>query len=644
MRRYQRFRRYIKGFAVAAMCGCLMAVAHAGTPQNLLDDNRSDLTLEALETTAFNAAIDLIGLPLNPLTFLYPPVVISGRVLSHPEIHNIYLDDDWDANNSDAPTSGELDAFTQNLVSSGYLDAAKQYGVGSATFTGSHGRSLLCSLLQPRFGQAEFVELLEWISCEAGFSPPVPGLIPPLTGVPQTNDNTLYVIYLPRSVTIADGGCGTLSGYHFFSAAPNFTLDTSFIIPIPIFYSQTFAYAVIPTACAKGSDPQTIRDHITAAASHEILEAATDPLVGTGWINDSVVTDVHGNFFTDLINEFSNVSTDLKVGEAGDICQEADHPQLGPPAFQHPTPPVDLPVSDASLGNSIRVAPYWSNSDNACAPFVPHSTLTLGTPHFGNFVTSSTMLTIDATIGGANHTVTSLSYRVYPQGTAPPPYTTQAPPVQFSVTGSDGTYEVDFFATGDSGVREFPQSGTVTLDNTVPTIAIVAPAATQYAHSDTLTLDYSVSDGSGSGVASTTASMDGATTLNGHGLADGQVVNLLTDLTVGPHSFTVQAQDHLNNQGLSSVTFTIIVTPESIEKDVTIFLAAGAIKNNGLANSLLSKLVAAAAARARGDCATAGNIYSAFINELQAQSGNGVGATAAAIMIADAQYLIANCP
>ena len=138
--------------------------------------------------------------------------------------------------------------------------------------------------------------------------------------------------------------------------------------------------------------------------------------------------------------------------------------------------------------------------------------------------------------------------------------------------------------------------------------------------------------------------MDGSSTLNGHGLADGQVVNLLTDLTVGAHSFTVQAQDRLNNQGVSSVTFTIIVTPQSIEQDVNIFLSMGAIRNNGLANSLLSKLVAAAAARARGDCATAGNIYSAFINELHAQSGKGVDATAAAIMIADAQYLIANCP
>ncbi len=86
------------------------------------------------------------------------------------------------------------------------------------------------------------------------------------------------------------------------------------------------------------------------------------------------------------------------------------------------------------------------------------------------------------------------------------------------------------------------------------------------------------------------------------------------------------------------------ITPESIQGDVTQFLQNGAIKNAGEATSLLAKLVAAAAARAAGNCSTAANIYQAFINALNAQSGKGVDATAAAMMIADAQYLIAHCP
>ena len=104
------------------------------------------------------------------------------------------------------------------------------------------------------------------------------------------DNDTLYVVYLPRGTTIADGGCDALSGYHFFGAAPDIQFE--FIIPVPV--SQTFAFAVIPTACADHNNPgataEDIRDSITRAASHEILEAATDPLVGTGWINNTVVT------------------------------------------------------------------------------------------------------------------------------------------------------------------------------------------------------------------------------------------------------------------------------------------------------------------------------------------------------------------
>jgi hypothetical protein len=180
-------------------------------------------------------------------------------------------------------------------------------------------------------------------------------------------------------------------------------------------------------------------------------------------------------------------------------------------------------------------------------------------------------------------------------------------------------------------------------DTTPPAIAISQPASTTYVHSATLTLDYTVTDIC-TGVKSFTPTMDGSSTLAGHGLQSAQMINLLTELILGPHKFSISAVDNAGNADASSVTFTIIVTPDSIKDDVTQFLAAGKIKNNGEANSVLKKLDAAAKARAGGDCNSAANIYGAFINELNAQSGKGVDATAAAIMIADAQYLIAHCP
>jgi len=218
-------------------------------------------------------------------------------------------------------------------------------------------------------------------------------------------------------------------------------------------------------------------------------------------------------------------------------------------------------------------------------------------------------------------------------------------------------------ATGENSSVQFPGTGTFPVnltvadnvtstmctttvlvhDTTPPAIAISQPASSTYVHSATLTLSYTVSDVC-TGVKSFTPTMDTFTTLMGQGLLSGQMINLLTELNLGPHTFSISAVDNAGNADASSVTFTIIVTADSIKGDVTQFLAAGAIKNNGEANSLLAKLDAAANARARGQCSTAANDYQAFINELKAQSGKGVDANAAAIMIADAQYLIAHCP
>ena len=90
------------------------------------------------------------------------------------------------------------------------------------------------------------------------------------------------------------------------------------------------------------------------------------------------------------------------------------------------------------------------------------------------------------------------------------------------------------------------------------------------------------------------------------------------------------------------MTFTIVVTAQSMLDDVTQLQASGAITLNG--NSLLAKLNSALASRARGQCGAAGNVYAAFVNDVKAQTGKGITPAAAAILIADALYLETNCP
>ena len=181
------------------------------------------------------------------------------------------------------------------------------------------------------------------------------------------------------------------------------------------------------------------------------------------------------------------------------------------------------------------------------------------------------------------------------------------------------------------------------VDKKAPAIVIIQPAATEYTHSDTLVLDYSVTDG-GSGVATVTPTMNGDTMLAGAGLPSGRAILLLTALPLGDHTFAVGAKDNVGNVSpTQSVTFSIVVTPESLIEAITIFEGLGDIKST-LVKSLLAKLTNAAAKFNSGHCTPAQNLYRAFINEVRAQTGKGITAFAAGILIADAEYLIANCP
>jgi hypothetical protein len=238
-------------------------------------------------------------------------------------------------------------------------------------------------------------------------------------------------------------------------------------------------------------------------------------------------------------------------------------------------------------------------------------------------------------------------YRFYPVGSSAPEFTPYSGAFALAnpLGSIDGAYNVDYFTVDGLGNIESTKTLMVTLDTTAPLASIVQPAETSYPHSATLTLNYSASDGSGSGLASVAPTLDGAATLaDGTGLASGQAIQLLTELSIGTHTFSIDSADNVGNRGTRSVVFSIIVTADSIKQDVGLFLDANQITNGGLAKSLLAKLDAAAASRTRGQCATASNQYDGFIQQLQAQTGKGVDPVAAAIMIADAQYLIGNCP
>jgi hypothetical protein len=179
------------------------------------------------------------------------------------------------------------------------------------------------------------------------------------------------------------------------------------------------------------------------------------------------------------------------------------------------------------------------------------------------------------------------------------------------------------------------------VDKTPPAITIVVPEAKNYPHSATLKLDFSATDDESGLVLLTPIKAK----LDGEEVSDNQVITLLTALpALGDHTLVVEASDNAGNAGSVSVTFTIIVTAASIEDDVRLFHSTGDITVNNEANSLLQKLDAGAAYRAVGDCKHANEVYQSFISEVISQTGKKVSRTAAPILIADAQYLVAHCP
>lgn len=296
----------------------------------------------------------------------------------------------------------------------------------------------------------------------------------------------------------------------------------------------------------------------------------------------------------------------------------------------------------------------------------PASTpLGIGTPHFGQFISSATPVVLSSASADAE----GFQYRFRAPGGPLPTYPflpLQPYPVHWThvdlpagsqsvpvfLTGGDGPNLLQYSAENFAQLLEPRHTATLVLDNTPPVISIVQPQATTYPHCGALTLSYTVNDGTGSGLASFTPTMDGQTTLPGvANLLNGQQINLLAAMKLGTHVFRVTATDNVNNTGATSVTFTIIVTTDSITCDVTEILAAGCIDNGGIANALTSKLSAAQAAINRGNIQTAINILTALKNQISAQAGKhiatscalgGVGFNPAAALLLDVQALIDN--
>jgi hypothetical protein len=182
----------------------------------------------------------------------------GGPLLANVEVVALYWGAPWNADPL-ATLVGRVDAFLDFVLTSKLIDQLGEYSVPGTAI--GHGRRVASSVLDtvPTPTSISDQQLRD-------------GLQAALPSLPEPNENRLYAIFLPPNVAIvmnAGRSCQTFCGYH--DAIDN----------------ETF-YAVLPYPdCAGCIGNLAEFEALTSTASHELAEAITDPVPGTGWYDDA---------------------------------------------------------------------------------------------------------------------------------------------------------------------------------------------------------------------------------------------------------------------------------------------------------------------------------------------------------------------
>jgi hypothetical protein len=198
------------------------------------------------------------GMPsdMYPAPHPAPPhvVTLGGPVLANPKIVPIFFAND------DAAFTAKLADFTNKVGSTNYWSAnVSEYGVGPAVSLAP------VQAAEKPSGTIDDSQIQSWLASKLNSNDPA---------FPPPDKDTLYALYYPKNVTITLSGggppsqsCTEFGGYH-----SNLTLDAAH-------GNMDVAYSVVPHC--PGFQGQTELETATSSASHEYIEAATDPFPQT---------------------------------------------------------------------------------------------------------------------------------------------------------------------------------------------------------------------------------------------------------------------------------------------------------------------------------------------------------------------------
>lgn len=260
------------------------AGAHDGGLPTLIDSGVVDAHVVP------NPPSNVFPAPHGPI----PPVTYNGgNILAHPSIVTVTFD--GDAQRSFVEGFDDIITTTKwwDAVASEYCDSRGQcIGHGTAGVYAHVATAPDPSYTDSANGGAATLQTYIDARIQDGTLPP-PGT------------DTLYMIYLPSSTIIdLDGSrsCKAFGGYH------NAMSSTPPGGGAPV----KFAYAIIPRCSSSKTE-------LTFAASHEIIEAATDPYLSP---------DQQTYYAFGSVND----AWDLGGGEVGDRC--VDFTGMGQDAYQ----------------------------------------------------------------------------------------------------------------------------------------------------------------------------------------------------------------------------------------------------------------------------------------------------------------------
>lgn len=184
----------------------------------------------------------------------------GGALIENVEIFTIFWGKNWDISAAYKTMAQNINSFFTAILVSPLIDQLAEYNTSTPKHTIGHGAlagTLTITTHAPASGtsitdSAIQKELNSWIS---------KGIVGPV------GPNRLYFIYTDINVKVIMGGsssCTNFCGYHN-------NIGTTY-------------YAVMPfPSCPGCLGGLSALDALTGTSSHELCEAITDPVPGTGW-------------------------------------------------------------------------------------------------------------------------------------------------------------------------------------------------------------------------------------------------------------------------------------------------------------------------------------------------------------------------